>query len=212
MAKDISVEFWFSIGSTYTYLSVTRLAAVEQERGSGFIWRPFSVRAIMTEQNNSPFRNKPIKAAYMWRDIERRAGLYGIPFRGPAPYPIANLELANQVAIVGTQEGWGAAYAVATYRRWFLDFQEPGSEPNLSASLREIGQDPDRVIPLAQSDAIAAALKVATDRARELNVFGAPTFVVGEEVFWGDDRLDDALTWAEYNTLRPAVTGRGAQV
>lgn len=212
MADEKPIEFWFTIGSTYTYLAVTRLAEVEQIRGCRIIWRPFSVRVLTREQNNTPFMGKPIKSAYMWRDIERRASLYGIPFRGPAPYPIVQLDLANHVAILAAQEGWCPAYAKATYRRWFLDFQEPGSEPNLSDTLREIGQDPSRVISLARSDAIVAAFKAATDRARALNVFGAPTFVVGEEVFWGDDRLDDALSWAMYNTLRPAVAGRGAQV
>jgi 2-hydroxychromene-2-carboxylate isomerase len=70
------IQFWFSIGSTYTYLSVARLPAIEAASGLSFEWRPFSVRAIMIEQNNIPFRNKPIKAAYMWRDIERRAAKY----------------------------------------------------------------------------------------------------------------------------------------
>jgi 2-hydroxychromene-2-carboxylate isomerase len=167
MPAEPTIEFWFSIASTYTYLSVTRLSAVERERGCRFVWRPFSVRIIMSEQNNSPFRDKPIKAAYMWRDIERRAGLYAIPFRGPVPYPIQEAHLANQVAILGAREGWCADYAVATYRRWFIDFQEPGSEPSLSDTLRGIGQDPGRVIAMPRSASIVAALDAATDQRSE---------------------------------------------
>lgn len=204
MTQPKPIEFWFSLGSTYTYLTATRLASVGRERGCTFLWRPFSVRTIMREQNNSPFANKPVKTAYMWRDIERRAAMYGIPFRGPAPYPIAELDFANQVATLAAREGWCADYAAATYRRWFLDAQEPGSEPNLSDTLREIGQNPDRVIEAARGDDIVAAFHAATDQARALNVFGSPTFVVDGEVFWGDDRLDDALTWARHGSLRPA--------
>jgi 2-hydroxychromene-2-carboxylate isomerase len=88
MPAEPAIEFWFSIASTYTYLSVTRLFAVEREHGCRFVWRPFLLRTIMTEQDNFPFRDKPIKAAYMWRDIERRACDHAIPFRGPVPYPI----------------------------------------------------------------------------------------------------------------------------
>ena len=80
------------------------------------IWRPFNVRAIMREQNNIPFTTKPIKADYMWRDIERRARLYKLPVKVPAPYPLQMFDLANRVAIVGKREGWCADYVRATYR------------------------------------------------------------------------------------------------
>jgi 2-hydroxychromene-2-carboxylate isomerase len=139
------IDFWFSIGSTYTYLSVMRLAEVEQTSGIAFRWQPFSVRQIMIEMDNIPFRTKPVKAAYMWRDIKRRAEMHGLPARVPAPYPLAQWDVANRVAVLGAAEGWIADYARATYRRWFQDGLEPGSEPNLSDSLHEIGQDPSRV-------------------------------------------------------------------
>ena len=101
----------------------------------------------------------------------------------------------------GAQEGWCADYVRATYRRWFVEHQECGAEPNLSGSLREIGEDPRRVIPLAESDETAGAYKAATDAARSLGIFGAPTFVARGEVFWGDDRLEDAVTWHQRGTL-----------
>lgn len=192
---DQPIDFWFSIGSTYTYLSVMRLAEVQRASGVRFNWRPFNVRTIMMEQNNRPFVGKPVKTAYMWRDIERRAERYGLPIRVPAPYPLQEMELANRVAALGAREGWCADYTVATYRRWFQQGLEPGSEPNLSDSLREIGQDPGRVLALARSSDIGDALTAAVDTARALNVFGSPSFIVGDEVFWGDDRLDDALHW-----------------
>ena len=95
----------------------------------------------MREQNNAPFVGKPVKTAYMWRDIERRAGLYGLQAKVPAPYPLQEFDLANRLAVLGLDEGWGKPYIMASYRRWFVDGQEPAMEANLSASLREVGQD-----------------------------------------------------------------------
>lgn len=191
------IHFWFSIGSTYTYLSVMRLAEVEQRTGVRFRWRPFNVRELMIEMNNIPFLNKPVKAAYMWRDLERRATSHGLPYVGRPPYPLKDLPRANRVAAIGEQEGWCEAYVRATYRRWFLDGQEAGSEPNLSASLREIDVDPERVLAAADGEPGVSALAAATAEARTLGLFGAPTFVVGTEIFWGDDRLEDAIAWAQ---------------
>src|SRR5262249_36720809 len=86
--SDGTIDFWFSTGSTYTYLTGSRLEKVAHAEGVRFNWRPFSVRAIMREQNNIPFANKPIKSQYMWRDIERRAAMYGVEAKVPAPYPL----------------------------------------------------------------------------------------------------------------------------
>jgi len=192
-----TIDFWFSIGSTYSYLSVMRLPAVANATGIIFRWQPFDVRHIMLEQDNIPFRNKPVKAAYMWRDIERRARSYGLNPVLPAPYPLPGLVLANRVAIVGAVEGWVEDYTRATYRRWFELGQPAGEEPNLGASLSEIGQEPARVLARAGQHEIVHALDAATAKAMSLGIFGAPTFVVGEEIFWGDDRLDDAVAWAK---------------
>lgn len=104
------IEFWFSIGSTYSYLTVMRLDAYATLQGLEIVWRPFNVREIMIEQNNIPFANKPVKSAYMWRDIERRATRYGLPIKVPAPYPLEQLPLANQIAILGMEEDWGRRY------------------------------------------------------------------------------------------------------
>jgi 2-hydroxychromene-2-carboxylate isomerase len=205
------IDFWFSVGSTYTYLSVMRLAQVERQSGVAFRWRPFSVRQIMIEMDNIPFRTKPVKAAYMWRDIERRAAMYGLPARVPAPYPLAQWDTANRVAVLGAAEGWVADYARATYRRWFADGFEPGSEPNLGESLREIGQDPGRVLSEAASAAIGEAYEAATAAARGLGIFGSPSFAVGREIFWGDDRLEDALEWHRAGRLARPQTMRDGE-
>ena len=195
MASKREIDFWFAIGSTYTYLSVMRIDDVTRSAGVSVSWRPFSLRTLTREMNNVPFATKPFKAAYMWRDIGRRAEMYGISARLPAPYPLKEFDLANRVAVLGMQEDWGRDYVRATYRRWFQDQQEPGVDPNLSASLQEVGQDPQRVLEEANSDRIVEKYRANTDEARMLGVFGAPTFVVDGEVFWGDDRLEDAVSW-----------------
>jgi 2-hydroxychromene-2-carboxylate isomerase len=195
------IDFWTSVGSTYSYLTVMRLKSVEQAEGVRFRWRPFSIRAIMIEQNNIPFRDKPIKAAYMWRDIGRRAQMYGLAPKLPAPYPLREWDVANRVAIVGEAEGWLPDYMVATYRRWFDGGDPAGSEPNLSESLNEIGQDPQRVLATAASEETERRYLAATEEAKGLGIFGVPTFVVGGELFWGDDRLNDAINWLRHGRV-----------
>jgi 2-hydroxychromene-2-carboxylate isomerase len=196
------IDLWFSVGSLFTYLTVRRAGDVEKATGVRFRWRPFSVRAIMIEMDNVPLK-KPAKLAYSWRDLERRAERYGFPLRARPPYPLKNYDLANLIATVAASEGWCADYVRVAYRRWFEHGQEAGSEPNNSDTLREIGHDPARVLGRAQSEEIAHAFSAATDEARALGIFGAPTFSTRGEIFWGDDRLDDAIAWHRAGSLKP---------
>jgi 2-hydroxychromene-2-carboxylate isomerase len=189
------MEFWFSIGSTYTYLSVMRLERVERESGIAFSWQPFNVREIMREMGNNPFANKPPKLAYMWRDVERRAKRYGIPFAGPAPYPLHDLPRVNRVAVLAFARGWGKPFVQAAYRGWFLERRDVSLDEPLSAVLSGLGRDPASLLAEADAPPAHAALAAQTQAARELGVFGAPTFVSGRELFWGDDRLEDAIAW-----------------
>ena len=201
------IDFWFTMGSTYSFLSVMRLEELERSSGVTFRWRPFHLLVILQEMKHVPFADKPAKFAYMWRDVERRAAMYGIPAQLPAPYPAKQSMVANLVATVGMREGWGADFARAAYRRWFQLGQETGSEPNVSESLRDVGQDPARVLALASSEDANVALTAATDAARELGIFGSPTFAVDRELFWGDDRLEDAINWCRSSRVQ---RGRGA--
>ena len=203
MSASNIIDFWFTVGSTYTYLTVSRLHEVEAKNDIRFRWRIFNARAIMQKMKNIPFATKPIKLAYMWRDVERRASKYGLPIKVPAPYPLKNFDLASRVAVLGETEGWCADYVRASYRRWFVEGKEVGAEPNLSESLGEIGQNPGRVIEAAKAEAIGCALDDNTREARQLNIFGAPTFVARGELFWGDDRLDDAIEWHTNGKLKP---------
>lgn len=189
------IDFWYSIGSTYSFLTIKRLDGWCAEHDATVNWCPFNVRTVMAEQQNIPFAGKPVKSAYMWRDIERRAVKYHIRANLPAPYPISDLALTNQVALLGMTEGWGKAYTQALYGIWFEDGVEAGSETAITEALHRCQQDPRLILARARSPDIVEALEAQTSTAIQLGVFGAPSFVVRGEVFWGDDRLDDALSW-----------------
>jgi 2-hydroxychromene-2-carboxylate isomerase len=209
MAAD-HIDFWFTMGSTYSYLSVMRLPEVEKSSDILFRWRPFHLLVILQEMRHVPFADKPTKSAYMWRDIERRAAMYDIPVSLPAPYPAKHSIVANLVASVGMRQGWGVNFVRAAYRRWLQLGQETGSEPNVSASLRDIGLDPQPILELANGAEAMIALTAETRVARDLGVFGSPTFVVGRELFWGDDRLEDAISWCKHGCVRLPTDTSGA--
>ena len=190
-----SLDFFFFIGSTYTCLAVQRAEAVAARQGVVLRWRPFSVRSIMVEQNNKPFVGKPGKLAYMWRDIERRAARHGLPFSAAPVYPIDADELANRVATLASMEGWCPEFTRAACSKWFLGNQDPGATGPLSDILRDLNRDPDAVIAQANAQAVRDRYAARTQAARALAIFGSPTFVYGSEIFWGDDRLEDAIDW-----------------
>ena len=191
-----NINFYFSIGSTYTYLSITRILDVEKKHQVKFNWIPFSVRIIMKEMNNIPFpKDKKNKVDYMWRDIERRAEGYGFFAKTPVPYPLTEFDLANKLAILGLKEGWGIDYVRLTYKRWFQDGKEPATEPNITEIFQELKIDQKKVMEDVMKDEIENQYQLNTNNARDNKVFGSPTFVVNKEIFWGDDRMEDSISW-----------------
>ena len=193
-----SIDFFFSIGSTYTYLSVTRILDVEKKNQVKFNWKPFSVRAIMKEMNNIPFpKEKLNKVNYMWRDIERRAEGYGFFAKTPVPYPLSEFDLANQIAILGLKNKWGIDYVRLTYKKWFQEGKEPAIEPSITEVCRELNINQDEIIAEANSKEIINDYNFNTNLARENKIFGSPSFVVKNEIFWGDDRMEDAINWSK---------------
>ena len=193
------INFWFSIGSTYTYLTVSRLSEIIEAENLKINFFPFSVRTVMKDMDNIPFPpSKKPKVDHMWRDIQRRAMHYEISVpEVPVPYPLKDLDLANCVAIVGLQEGWILKYLEETYKLWFLNWSEAGSLENLKVSLTKIKLNSNEVITKARSSKIVNLYNGNTSEAKAKNVFGSPTFIVGKELFWGDDRLEDAIKWSK---------------
>ena len=193
------LDFFFFYGSTYTYLTVMRIEEEAARAGVEVRWRPFNAREIMIEQDNIPFRDKPVKRNYMWRDVQRRAVRHGIPFDRVPTYPVDPDLLANRVGVVAAAEGWCPEYTRATYQAWFLEDKPPGDPAHLGPLLTGLGKDPDAVLSRADSPEIRAEYDRETDLARKMGIFGSPTFAVGDEIFWGDDRLEEALEWRKSN-------------
>ena len=188
------IDFYFSIGSTYTYLAVTRILDVEKNHQVSFNWKPFSVRVIMKEMNNIPFpKDKLNKVNYMWRDIERRAEGYGFFAKTPVPYPLSEFDLANQIAILGLDKSWGVDYVKLTYKKWFQEGKEPAIEPSISEVCKELKLNKDEIISEAKTKLIEDKYLANTNSARENKIFGSPSFVVKNEIFWGDDSLENVI-------------------
>jgi len=148
--------------------------------------------------NNIPFPpEKKSKVDYMWRDIERRALSYGIAApKVPAPYPLKDFDLANRTAIVANQEGWYMPFLEQTYYAWFVNGLKAGSLENIKRGCEKLGKDYSRLIEKAAASEIEAIYYTNTQHAKSVGVFGAPSFSVGSDIFWGDDRLEDAIRFS----------------
>jgi 2-hydroxychromene-2-carboxylate isomerase len=191
------VDFWIEYGSTYTYLSVARIGRLAAQAGVEVRWQPFLVMPIMAElgMTQGPFLPYPAKTAYMWRDIERRAARHGIAYRRPSAYPVDMLATAR-VGCVAAGEGWCQAFTEKVFELHWTRDVAIGSADNLRTALQSLGRSPDEVLARAQAQSVKDQLRAQTARAKSLGVFGAPSFTVGTELFWGDDRLEEALQWA----------------
>lgn len=191
------VEFWFEFASTYSYLSVMRIERAAQAAGVDIAWKPFLLGPVFLALgwNDSPFNIYPPKGRYMWRDLERLAAKEGLPFQRPSRFPRHGL-LAARVALVGVEDGWVAPFARAVMTANFAEDREIAEPAVIEDLLAKLALPVEEVMARAQLDANKLALRAQTERAAELGLFGAPSFRVGDELFWGNDRLEDALGWA----------------
>jgi len=172
---------------------MARIASVAESRKVAVDWRPFLLLPILVEQGleKGPFLPYPNKLRYMWRDLERRALRYGIPYQKPAVYP-PNTLMTARIGYLAQSQGWCAGFTQEVFRLHWTEGVIIGTDENIRRSLNFVGQDMDRTIALAQSDDNKIGLRRQTEKAKALGIFGSPTFVVGNELFWGDDRLEDA--------------------
>lgn len=196
---SVTIKAWLSIGSTYTYLTALRLRSVVELSGIKLEIRPISIRQIMKNMDNIPFPpSKKTKVDYMWRDIQRRSEFYSLPVpKVPAPYPLKEFDRANLVGIVMEQNGKYLEYLEETYRAWFLEGLEAGSDQNLENVFRAMGTSLPEILDKASSSEILEIYERNTAEAQTTGVFGAPSFEVNGEIFWGDDRLEDAILFAK---------------
>ena len=192
----MQITAFLAIGSTYTFLTALRLRGVIEREGLNLRFRPFSVRAIMREMNNIPFPpEKEAKVRYMWRDIERTCARYRLPYKRPTVMPQNGLAAAR-VACCFDDAPWMREFVRQMYQANFVHNLDISSVNTLGSVLAALDVDADATFAAARTDASKAKLRVQTERAVELGIFGSPTFVAGEELFWGHDRLEEAVEWA----------------
>jgi 2-hydroxychromene-2-carboxylate isomerase len=189
------VEFWFEFASTYSYLAAERIEKLAA--GVPILWRPFLLGPIFHSQgwNNSPFNIYPVKGNYMWRDMERLTADYGLTLKRPTAFPRNGL-LAARVARAHAEQDWIGAFVRGIYRANFAEDREISDPQVVSAVLQGLQLDPEPILAAANSETNKAALKAQTERAIQMGLFGAPSFTVGDELFWGNDRLEQALEFA----------------
>lgn len=193
------LDFWFEFASTYSYPAAMRVEKVAAAAGVTVRWRPFLLGPIFGAQgwNDSPFNIYPVKGRYMWRDLERVCAKEGLPLTlPPARFPQNGLKAAR-LTLVGVREGWAPAFVKAVYTANFADQKDITDDAVLGTALRTAGADPNAAAAAANTAENKAALKAQTEEAIALGIFGAPSFTVGDELFWGNDRLEDAIEWAQ---------------
>jgi 2-hydroxychromene-2-carboxylate isomerase len=188
------LEFWFEFGSTYSYPAAERIEAAAGRAGVPLVWRPFLLGPIFRDQgwNDSPFNLYPAKGRYMWRDLERICARQDIAFRRPSRFPRNGL-LAARVALLGAGEAWGPSFVRAVYRANFADDLEIADAAVVGEILAGLDLDGRALLERANAAEVKQALRRQTERAVELGIFGAPSFVARGELFWGNDRLEQAL-------------------
>lgn len=189
----MQVDFWFEFASTYSYPAAMRIEEAARSAGVRLRWRPFLLGPIFKSQGwpDSPFNLYPAKGRYMWRDMERLCEDQGLALVRPSRFPRNGL-LAARIVALHEDEPWIPAFVRGIYRANFAEDREISDPDVVAAVLGSVGQDASRVAE-AGSQAAKDKLKARTDEAIALDIFGAPTLVVGNELFWGNDRVEAAL-------------------
>jgi len=196
---DPVLDFWFDFASTYSYLAAARIRPLAATANVRVRFRPFLLGPIFKAQgwDTSPFNLYEAKGRYMWRDMERLAAGLNLPFRRPDPFP-QNSVLPARVALVGLAQGWGEDFSVAVYTAQFVEDGRIDEPHTLAEILSFMNVDAHAALEAAQSDDIRLRLRSEVEAAQFLGVFGAPSFTTADgELFWGNDRLEQALAWAK---------------
>jgi 2-hydroxychromene-2-carboxylate isomerase len=191
------IQFWYEFASTYSYPAAMRVARVAEAAGVAVRWRPFLLGPIFAAQgwNDSPFNIYPAKGAYMWRDLARICEKESLPLKLPlARFPQNGLKAARIALGLGDRT---AAFSRAVYTAGFAEQKDMAKDAVLRDILERLGMNADTAIAAANSAENKAALKAQTDEAIARGIFGAPSFTVGDELFWGNDRVEDAIAWAK---------------
>lgn len=198
MTGTARLDFWFDFASTYSYPAAMRIEEVAAARGVSVGWRPFLLGPLFKAfgWDDSPFNLNPLKGRYMWRDLERLCERAGLPFVRPDPFPQHSV-LAARVALVALDHPRGADFCRAVFHAEFGRGWQIVDRQVLGTLLHEHAMDADGLLAAAESPGHKERLRAETAEAQRLGLFGAPIFVTTDgELFWGHDRLQQAVDWA----------------
>ena len=186
--SEQTIEFFWDVGSPYTYLASARIEQVSRACNASVRWRPFLLGGVFRETGNRPPLEVPAKLNYMLDDLKTWAAYYKIPFAFPQAFPINSL-LPMRAAIAADSLGRGREFAAAILRGFWSQGKDPAVPEHLNEAARSVGLDGDEIARMAQDPKIKEILKQNTAEAVERGSFGAPTFFVGKKMFWGHDRI-----------------------
>lgn len=197
IAGERHIECWFDFASTYSYLSVMRIEGLARPARLSIRWRPFLLGPIFKSfgWSNSPFVLQKEKGDYMWKDMVRQCHKYGIPWARPSVFPRLSV-LPARVALHGAEQPWIGEFCRRVMLQNFAADRDIAAEEAIASVLQELRLPAASIIAAALTDANKLKLRAQTDQAKALGIFGAPTFFVNGEMFWGNDRLDDAIAYA----------------
>ena len=183
-----TIEFFWDPASSYTYLATTQIEALARRTGATIQWRPFLLGKVFEACGNRMPASVPAKAKHLFSDMRRWSVHYGIPLSMPKVFPV-NSVLALRAGIAAANQGKAAEFATGIARAYWgegLDISQPEVVGKVIAAA---GLDPAAVLAQTQEQPVKDQLRANTEDAVKRGVFGAPTFFVGEEMFWGNDRL-----------------------
>ena len=186
-----SVEFYFDFGSPASYLAYTQLPALCLDTGAALVYKPMLLGGVFRATGNHSPATIPAKGAYTFTDFGRFAKRYGVPLRQNPFFPIDTLMLMRGAAGLQLREpARFEAYMAAVFRAIWVDAQNLNDPATVASVLQAAGFEPAALLALTQDAAVKERLKAETQQAVARGVFGAPTFFVDGQMFWGQDRLD----------------------
>jgi 2-hydroxychromene-2-carboxylate isomerase len=183
------VEFFYDYTSTYSYLAHREIERVADATGAELVFRPMVLGFVFKATGNSMPAAVPAKGAYMMRDVARWARRLGLPFQIPSVFPVNSIR-ALRGAVAALQDGLFPAYHHAVMEAYWGHGKDIGDRDVLVAVADGAGLDGERLMARTEDPSVKEQLKANTDEAVSRGVFGAPTFFVGDEMFWGNDRID----------------------
>jgi 2-hydroxychromene-2-carboxylate isomerase len=194
MPEPPEIEFWFEFASNYSYLSVMRIEDATRRCGARIVWKPFLLGPIFRDLGleTSPFVLQKEKGAYVWQDMARQCRKYGLRWTQPTAFPRLGV-LPARIALLGAEQPWIGAFCRQVMELNFALDKDINQPDCMAAILTELGLPASDILDRAQAESTKNLLRQQTAQARARGIFGAPTFFVGREMFWGRMRLRSRL-------------------